>query len=118
AAAEERLAGGGGGPVGAVVGELDHLVAVVQVVGAEAGPLEALPVDRQLLAAAVDAVAQLPVDPVLPRAEGGDAQRAEGAPVAGQVAGEDLVPVVEAVGADIGRIVPAVPQGAGAEAGR
>ena len=113
--AEQGLRGGRGDPVGALVGQVHPLVPLLDVVRAEARPLQVLPVDLEVLAAPVDAVAQLPEVAVFPGRVGRHAPGAEGAPVVGQVHGEDRVPLVESARAQVVGVVPAVPEVAGPE---
>src|SRR5262249_8949684 len=86
-----------------------------EVIRAEAGPLEIGPIDRQFPPAAVDPGARFPEDRVFPGRNCRDAPGAEGAPVVGEVAGEDRIPLGKDLRAEGIGIIPAVPEAAGPE---
>src|SRR5207244_3810431 len=72
-------------------------------------------VHRERPAALIGAVAEPPEDLVLPGRGRRDAPGAIGAPVIGEVAGEDWVPLLEDTGAEGVGIIPAMPELAVAE---
>src|SRR5262245_58743423 len=80
------------------------------MVGAQSRSLQVLPGHPEILAALIDAVAQLPENVVFPRRIRGEPPRAEGAPVVGDVAGEDILPFVKIARAQGVRIIPALPK--------
>ena len=114
--AQHGFRGRRGDPVGRVVGQVHALVSFLDVVRTKARPLQVLPVRRQLDASiAVHAGTQLPKHVMLPRRDRGHAPAAKGPPVVRQVLGQDGIAFVKVAGAQLVRIVPAMPQPPAAE---
>src|SRR5439155_20344263 len=82
----------------------------LNVIRAEPRLLEALPVHFQILPPPLGAGSRLPERRVLPRRVGGETPGAVGAPVVGQVAREDVLPVVELARPHRDRVIPPVPE--------
>src|SRR5262249_54877400 len=106
----ERLCGRGRDPIARFeIG--DELPALpLRVIGAETRLLQGIPVGAEFASSRLRARLELPVDVMLPRRIRGQSQRAKGAPVVRDVAGEDLGAFVEIARADMVLIIPAVPE--------
>src|SRR5262249_50206963 len=113
--ADERLRRGRRHPVRPLQVGTHLPLLSLSVVRTEARLLEVLPVHLEILASPLHALAQFPEGLVFPRRVRGQPPGAMGAPVVGDVPGENLLPLIEVSGSHGVRVIPAMPEIAGAE---
>src|SRR5439155_12580735 len=112
---EQRLPRDIGDPVRSLVAQIHELGLLDHIIRAEPRSLQLLPVHRERLSALLGAVPKPPEDLVFPGRGRRDAPGAIGAPVVGEVAGEDRVALLEDTGTEGVGGIPAVPELAGTE---